>query len=85
MSRYSCVVSGFHSYVCCEPYATQGKLSGGSFRDRSLAYLYSQIKTLPLGSGRASKWFGWLCANDVGGLKTFGALEQVELHGFAFV
>ena len=35
--------------------------------------------------GGLPNWFGWLCANYIGRLKALGALEQVKLHGFAFV
>ena len=27
----------------------------------------------------------WLCADDIGRLEAFGALEQVKLHGLALV
>ena len=46
---------------------------------------FAQQKALPLGDGRVTETVRVLGADDVRRLKSFGALQQIKLHGLTFV
>ena len=49
------------------------------------SHYFTQQKALPLGDGRVTKFVRGLGADDVRRLESFGALQQIKLHGFTFV